>query len=47
MSLEPDRVWWTATEIADAALIDLPHSRQGVEAVATPADQPRLVVAPP
>lgn len=32
--LHPDKTWWTATEIADARLPDLPGTRQGVEAEA-------------
>ena len=31
--LTPDREWWTAEEIAAAALPDLPNTRQGVDAV--------------
>lgn len=31
--LAPDREWWTAEEIAAAALPDLPATRQGVDAV--------------
>lgn len=31
--LVPDREWWTAEEIAEAKLPDLPGSRQGVEAL--------------
>ncbi len=31
--LHPDRQWWTAAEIADAHLPDMPASRQGVEQV--------------
>lgn len=34
MSLEPDRIWWTASEIADGKLVDMPETRQGVEALA-------------
>ena len=30
----PDREWWTAAELAEAALPDLPASRQGVELTA-------------
>jgi hypothetical protein len=31
--LAPDQEWWTVAEIAEAALADLPATRQGVEAV--------------
>lgn len=34
MSLEPDRIWWTASEVADGKLVDMPETRQGVEALA-------------
>ncbi|MBO6789544.1 MAG: Mu transposase C-terminal domain-containing protein [Dinoroseobacter sp.] len=33
MSATPDQTWWTANEIAEAALPDLPRSRQGLEKV--------------
>lgn len=36
--LTPDQEWWTAAEIAAAALPDLPGSQQGVEAVAKRLD---------
>lgn len=32
--LHPEQEWWTATEIAEACLVDLPETRQGVEATA-------------
>jgi putative transposase len=31
--LEPDKIWWTAAEIADARLTDLPATRQAVDKV--------------
>ncbi len=31
--LRPEREWWTAQEIADAKLVDLPETRQGVDAL--------------
>lgn len=34
----PDREWWTATDLADAGLPDLPATRQGVETVAKRLD---------
>ena len=32
--LHPDKEWWTAAELAESGLSDLPNSRQGVEALA-------------
>ena len=37
-SVQPDKIWWTAGDIADAALPDLPRSRQRVEAMAKRED---------
>jgi hypothetical protein len=34
MTLTPDKEWWTAQEIADARLPDLPDTRQGLDALA-------------
>lgn len=34
MSLEPDHTWWTAEEIAAAALLDLPTTKRRVNAMA-------------
>lgn len=34
MSLEPYRTWWTAAEIAEAGLTDLPRTTRGVDALA-------------
>lgn len=33
MTISPDKVWWTAEEIAASGLPDLPKTRQGVEAL--------------
>jgi hypothetical protein len=33
-ALRPDKIWWTAAEIADGRIVDMPGTRQGVEAEA-------------
>ncbi len=34
VKIEPDKVWWTASEIAEAGLVDLPETQQGLEKLA-------------
>lgn len=34
MRKSPDRIWWSASEIAAAALPDLPATQQGLEQLA-------------
>ena len=36
--LNPDKEWWTAAELADAGLPDLPNSRRGIAALAERMD---------
>lgn len=33
-ALRPEKVWWTATEVAEARLPDVPATQKGVELLA-------------
>lgn len=38
MTMTPDKEWWTASEVSEAALQDLPSTQQGVDALAKSLD---------